>query len=77
MASADAPVTVDFEGGYGADDSELADNISRFVDLGVIGINFEDRVVKGAGLYSIDRQVRRLGAIRNIAEQKRVDLHQP
>src|SRR5262249_34458414 len=73
-ASVDAPVTVDFEGGYSADDSELADNISRLIDLGVIGINFEDRVVKGSGLYSIDRQVQRLGAIRNTAEQKRVDL---
>jgi len=72
--SVDAPVTVDFEGGYSADDSELADSISRLIDLGVIGINFEDRVVKGSGLYSIDRQVRRLGAIRNTAEQKRVDL---
>jgi 2-methylisocitrate lyase-like PEP mutase family enzyme len=74
VASVDAPVTVDFEGGYSADDSEVADNVSRLIDLGVIGINFEDRVVKGSGLYSIDRQVRRLGAIRNAAEQKRVDL---
>jgi 2-methylisocitrate lyase-like PEP mutase family enzyme len=72
--SVDAPVTVDFEGGYSEDDNELADNISRLVDLGVVGINFEDRVVKGSGLYGIDRQVRRLGAIRNTAEQKRVDF---
>ena len=35
--SVDAPVTVDFEGGYSEDDSELADNISRLIDLGVIG----------------------------------------
>src|SRR6266849_9043484 len=73
-ATIEGPVTVDFEGGYSEDDGELADNISRLIDLGVIGINFEDRVVKGSGLYSIDRQVRRLGAIRNTAEQKRVDL---
>src|SRR6516162_6379846 len=73
-ASVDAPVTVDFEGGYSADDSELADNISRLIDLGVIGINFEDRVVKGSGLYDVDRQARRLGAIRKAAEQRGVDL---
>lgn len=65
---------MDFEGGYSEDDIELADNISRLIDLGVIGINFEDRVVKGSGLYSVDRQARRLGAIRKTAEQKRVDL---
>jgi 2-methylisocitrate lyase-like PEP mutase family enzyme len=72
--SVDAPVTVDFEGGYSEDDSELEDNISRLIDLGVIGINFEDRVVKGAGLYRVDRQARRLDAIRKTADQKRVDL---
>ena len=48
-ATIDAPVTVDFEGGYSEDDDELAGNIARLLDLGVIGINFEDRVVKGSG----------------------------
>lgn len=69
-ATIDAPVTVDFEGGYSEDDDELAVNISRLLDLGVIGINFEDRVVKGSGLYDIDRQARRVAAIRTAAEQK-------
>ena len=41
-ATIEAPVTVDFEGGYSEDDGELADNISRLLDTGVIGINFED-----------------------------------
>src|SRR5216683_552254 len=49
-ATADIPVTVDFEGGYSEDDGELAANIARLLDLGVIGINFEDRIVKGSGL---------------------------
>ena len=73
-ATIDVPVTVDFEGGYSEDDGELAANISRLLELGVIGINFEDRIVKGSGLYDIDRQARRLAAIRKAAEQKGVDL---
>ena len=73
-ATIDAPVTVDFEGGYSEDDDELAENVSRLLDLGVIGINFEDRVVKGSGLYSLDRQARRIAAIRKAAEQKGIDL---
>ena len=73
-ATVDIPVTVDFEGGYSEDDGELAANISRLLDLGVIGINFEDRIVKGSGLYSVDRQARRIAAIRKAAEQKGVDL---
>lgn len=72
--SVDAPVTVDFEGGYSEDNNELADNIARLIDLGVIGVNFEDRVVKDSGLYSLDQQARRLGAIRKAAEQKCVDF---
>jgi 2-methylisocitrate lyase-like PEP mutase family enzyme len=73
-ATIDVPVTVDFEGGYSEADGELADNVARLLDLGVIGINFEDRVVKGSGLYEVDRQARRITAIRKAAEQKGVGL---
>jgi 2-methylisocitrate lyase-like PEP mutase family enzyme len=73
-ATVDIPVTVDFEGGYSEDDGELAANIERLLDLGAIGINFEDRIVKGSGLYSVDRQARRIAAIRKAAERKGVDL---
>ena len=73
-ATIDVPVTVDFEGGYSEDDSHLADNISRLLDLGVIGVNFEDRIVKGSGLYDIDRQARRVAVIRKAAENKGVAL---
>jgi 2-methylisocitrate lyase-like PEP mutase family enzyme len=70
----DAPVTVDFEGGYSDDDGELAENMARLLDTGAIGINFEDRVVKGKGLYDVNRQARRIAAIRMAAEQKGVDF---
>src|SRR4029077_19816037 len=74
VATIDAPATVDFEGGYSEDDGELADNVLRLLDLGGIGINFEDRIVKGSGLYRLDTQARRIAAIRKAAEQKGVDL---
>jgi 2-methylisocitrate lyase-like PEP mutase family enzyme len=73
-ATVDVPVTMDFEGGYSEDNGELAANISRLLGLGVIGINFEDRVVKGSGLYEVDWQARRLAAIRKAAEQTGVNL---
>jgi 2-methylisocitrate lyase-like PEP mutase family enzyme len=73
-ASVDIPVTVDFEGGYSDDDRKAALNISKLLDLGIIGINFEDRVVKGKGLYAIDRQAKRIAAIRHAAEQKGIPL---
>jgi 2-methylisocitrate lyase-like PEP mutase family enzyme len=70
----DVPVTVDFEGGFSEDDGELAENVSRLLDVGVIGINFEDRIVKGTGLYSVDRQAQRIAALRGAADRKGVDL---
>ena len=74
VATVNVPVSVDFEGGYSEDDRELASNISKLIDLGVVGINFEDRVVKGEGMYSIERQAKRIVAIREAAEKKGIPL---
>jgi 2-methylisocitrate lyase-like PEP mutase family enzyme len=73
-ATVDVPVTADFEGGYSEDDGELADNASRLFATGVIGINFEDRVVKGAGLYEVGRQADRIAALRAAAETIGLDV---
>jgi 2-methylisocitrate lyase-like PEP mutase family enzyme len=73
-ASVDAPVTVDFEGGYSESEDGLADNIARLIGLGVIGVNFEDRVVNGKGLYAVDRQAKRIAALRKAADAKHVPL---
>ena len=74
VASVDVPVSVDFEGGYSEDDRELASNISKLIDLGVVGINFEDRMVKGDGMYTIERQAKRIVAIREAAKKKGIPL---
>src|SRR3954463_8087877 len=61
--------------GYNGDnDDELAGNIARLLDLGVVGINFEDRVVKGSGLYDIGRQAERITTVRETAQEKGVEL---
>lgn len=75
IASAvEVPVSVDFEGGYSASESGLSDNIARLLELGVVGINFEDRVVSGEGLYAVDVQARRIAAIRSAASKAGVPL---
>jgi 2-methylisocitrate lyase-like PEP mutase family enzyme len=74
VATISIPVTVDFEGGYSDDDSTLVGNIARLLDLGAVGINFEDRIVSGNGLYSVDRQSRRIEAIRKMADKRGVPL---
>jgi 2-methylisocitrate lyase-like PEP mutase family enzyme len=73
-ASVDVPVSADFEGGYTDDDVALADNVSRLLGLGIVGINFEDRAVKGSGLYDTERQATRISAIRRAADKAGITL---
>ncbi|MBX3281843.1 MAG: isocitrate lyase/phosphoenolpyruvate mutase family protein [Acidobacteria bacterium] len=74
IATVDLPVTIDFEGGYTADNAELADNIRRVIDAGAIGVNFEDQVVGGTGLYSITEQQKRIEAVREASDKAGVPL---
>lgn len=48
--SVKVPVTVDFEGGYSADPETVRQNVRRLLELGIVGLNFEDQVVGGPGL---------------------------
>lgn len=73
-ASVELPVTIDFEGGYTADNTELAANIERVINAGAIGVNFEDQVVGSDGLYSIEAQQERIAAIRETAANMGVPL---
>ncbi|MEM6757844.1 MAG: isocitrate lyase/phosphoenolpyruvate mutase family protein [Pseudomonadota bacterium] len=73
-ASVEVPVSVDFEGAYAAAPDAAAENVRRVVDAGAIGINFEDRVVQGAGLYDIDAHAARIRAIRQMANAAAVPL---
>lgn len=67
-ASVDLPVTIDFEGGYAVDPQTVGQNVRRLLALGVVGLNFEDQIVNGAGLYSIMEQSARLRAVRQAAD---------
>jgi 2-methylisocitrate lyase-like PEP mutase family enzyme len=73
-ATVEVPVSADFEGGYTDDDAALADNVSQLLGLGIAGINFEDRAVKGSGLYDTERQATRISAIREAADKAGVAL---
>lgn len=72
--SAALPVTVDIEGAYSSDPDTAAENVALLLEQGVAGINLEDRVVAGRGLYDIDCQCARIAAIRATAESRGVPL---
>ncbi len=74
VASVDLPVTMDLEGGYGDSANELQESVTRVIKAGAVGINFEDQIVGGTGLYSMEGQRARIEAIRGAAEHAPIAL---
>ncbi|GAK70993.1 hypothetical protein RRU01S_14_02160 [Agrobacterium rubi TR3 = NBRC 13261] len=70
--SVNVPVTVDFESGYASDPETVEQNVRKLLELGIVGFNFEDQIVGGTGLYSIDDQVSRIRAARRAADSSGV-----
>lgn len=73
-STVDLPLTVDFEGGYATAPELVAANVRRIIQGGAIGINFEDRIVQGKGLYAVQDQVERIKAVRHAADQEGIAL---
>ena len=68
LRATDLPLTMDLEGGYGADPAIVSDTVSQAMSIGVIGFNFEDQIVGGDGLYTIEEQIPRVKAARTAAD---------
>ena len=54
--------------------AELAANARRVIDTGAVGVNFEDQVVGGAGLFDIETQCARIAELRAVANAADVPL---
>ena len=67
--SVDLPLSVDFEGAYAAEPEGVTRNVARSVAAGAIGINFEDQVVGGEGLYPVETQAARVAAAHKAGEE--------
>jgi 2-methylisocitrate lyase-like PEP mutase family enzyme len=72
--SVDVPVTADIETGYGESLSELELTAEQVIESGVVGVNIEDSLEKGAGLRAIEEQCRRISTLRKIANRRGVHL---
>lgn len=66
----DLPVSIDFEGAYSDDPQRAAANVALLMDLGAVGINFEDQIVGGEGIHSVEDQTARIRAIRATADAR-------
>lgn len=65
----DLPLSMDLEGGYGTSPEAVANSVRRAMQIGAVGINFEDQIVGSTGLYSIADQCARLQAARSAADE--------
>lgn len=74
VRSVDIPVTADFEAGYSDNIAGLQENISRLLDTGAVGINFEDSFDDSTRLRPISEQVERIKAVREAADRKGIHL---
>ncbi|MFC9710670.1 isocitrate lyase/phosphoenolpyruvate mutase family protein [Paenibacillus sp. NPDC056933] len=72
--SIELPVTIDIEGGYGRSASEVKGNVSQVIHHGAVGINIEDQLPGGGGLYAVEEQCLRLSAAREAAELADIPL---
>lgn len=63
VASVSVPLSVDFEGAYAVDPAGITANTRRLIEAGAIGVNFEDQVIGGAGLYPVSAQTARIAAV--------------
>jgi 2-methylisocitrate lyase-like PEP mutase family enzyme len=74
VRSVSIPVSADFEAGYSESIEGLQGNTSRLIDTGVAGINFEDSWDRGTQLRSLPEQMKRIQAIRDVAEKRNIHL---
>ncbi len=62
VATVELPVTMDLESGYGVEPATVAKTVTRAIEAGAIGFNFEDQIVGGSGLHDIAFQAERVAA---------------
>ena len=63
----DVPLTVDFEGGFGATPEAVGESVRALLDCGAVGLNIEDGI-DHARLRDVDEAVARIAAARAAAD---------
>ena len=68
VSSVDLPVSCDVESGYGSQPAMVAETIAQVIATGAVGVNLEDQIIGGEGLYSVKDQHERIHTARETAE---------
>ena len=72
--SVNLPVTADIEAGYAEDDEQLHENLSRLLDIGIVGINIEDTDPSTHTLQPVEVQCKKISLIRQLADERDIPL---
>lgn len=74
IESVSLPVTIDLEAGYGHSTSEVERTVTKAIEAGAVGINFEDKIIQSKALYSIEEQCARIKAVRTAATRLSIPI---
>lgn len=74
ITSVDIPVTIDLEGAYFNSPSEVQKTVTSVIEAGAVGINFEDQIISGKELYSVEEQCARIKAIHETVNYTSIPL---
>jgi len=76
LKSVSIPLTVDLEGGYGTNADDIASNILKLAESGVVGINIEDSIMANGVRNMADKEVfyEKLSAVMLKINEKAVDI---
>ncbi|MCF6187101.1 MAG: isocitrate lyase/phosphoenolpyruvate mutase family protein [Desulfobulbaceae bacterium] len=70
VGAVDLPVSFDLEAGYARPAQQVAQNASRALAIGGIGLNLEDQIVGEGALYDAEEQSGRLRAVRDVVKAR-------
>ena len=68
------PLSADIVSGYGRTARDVGTTVRLAIEAGAIGVNLEDLLPSGAGLYPLGTQLKRLAAARSAAEEAGVPI---
>lgn len=75
VGATELPVSIDFERGYASDADGVFANVTRLIEAGAAGLNFEDSTGDAqAPLFTLDAQIARIRAVRAAADAAGVPL---
>jgi 2-methylisocitrate lyase-like PEP mutase family enzyme len=74
VTSVDLPVSFDIEGTYGPQPEDFTDCFRRAMAVGALAVTIADSVLATGVLYPVDMQVRRIRALRALADASGIPL---